>query len=61
MDTQRNRKRSERSAQGGQTHVPVLFEGVLRVNDPAKLIEAVRNGIGSAKGYGFGLLSLAPA
>lgn len=61
MDTQRNRKHSEPPAQSEQTHVPVLFEGVLCVNDPAKLIEAVQNGIGSAKGYGFGLLSLAPA
>jgi CRISPR system Cascade subunit CasE len=44
-----------------QTHFAVLFEGALRVTDPSALRAAVENGIGSAKGYGFGLLSLAPA
>ncbi|MFZ5903181.1 MAG: type I-E CRISPR-associated protein Cas6/Cse3/CasE [Chloroflexota bacterium] len=36
------------------------FDGVLLVRDPDLLIKAVRSGIGSAKGLGFGLLSLAP-
>jgi len=44
-----------------QIHLGVLFEGALRVADPAALAAAVENGLGSAKGYGFGLLSLAPA
>lgn len=43
-----------------QTHLQVLYEGILIANEPAKLEEAVRRGIGPAKGYGFGLLSLAP-
>lgn len=38
----------------------VLFDGVLVVTDPEKLREAVRNGIGPQKAFGFGLLSLAP-
>jgi len=38
----------------------VVFEGTLVVNDADKLREAVRNGIGPQKAYGFGLLSLAP-
>lgn len=38
----------------------VQFDGVLVVTDPDKLREAVRNGIGPQKAYGFGLLSLAP-
>jgi hypothetical protein len=33
----------------------------LQVADPARLAETVETGIGSAKGFGFGLLSLAPA
>ena len=41
-------------------HVAVRFEGLLQVTDPALLSEAVRAGIGSAKSFGFGLLSLAP-
>ncbi|NLG51540.1 MAG: type I-E CRISPR-associated protein Cas6/Cse3/CasE [Chloroflexi bacterium] len=40
-------------------HMAVRFEGVLQVTDPALLSEAVRAGIGSAKSFGFGLLSLA--
>ena len=38
----------------------VLFEGVIQVADPAKLRAAIQSGIGSAKAYGFGLLSVAP-
>lgn len=39
----------------------IQFDGLLRVVDPAQLSEAVVNGIGSAKAFGCGLLSLAPA
>ena len=43
------------------TLLAVRFDGVLQVTDPERLIAAVETGIGSAKGFGFGLLSLAPA
>ncbi|MCT2360021.1 type I-E CRISPR-associated protein Cas6/Cse3/CasE [Brevibacterium sp. LS14] len=36
------------------------FDGVLRVTDPQLLRSALINGIGSAKAYGCGLLTLAP-
>lgn len=39
----------------------VRFDGLLQVTDPGKLVAAVEAGIGSGKGFGFGLLSLAPA
>jgi CRISPR system Cascade subunit CasE len=39
----------------------VLFEGTLIARDPQTLQGAIRQGIGSGKGFGFGLLSLAPA
>ncbi|MBN1877687.1 MAG: type I-E CRISPR-associated protein Cas6/Cse3/CasE [Anaerolineae bacterium] len=39
----------------------VCFEGLLQVTDPDKLWETVQQGIGPAKSFGFGLLSLAPA
>ena len=39
----------------------VQFDGVLQVKDPAALEQALQAGIGSGKGLGFGLLSLAPA
>jgi len=40
-------------------HLCVDFDGVLEVVDPERFLSAVENGIGSAKGFGFGLLSLA--
>jgi CRISPR system Cascade subunit CasE len=39
----------------------VRFDGLLRVNDPHLLDEAVRQGVGPAKAFGFGLLSLSTA
>lgn len=40
---------------------PCLFEGLVVVEDPGALREVVCRGIGSAKAYGMGLLSLAKA
>jgi CRISPR system Cascade subunit CasE len=37
----------------------VQFDGLLEVTDPERLRDTVRQGIGSGKGFGFGLLSLA--
>jgi CRISPR system Cascade subunit CasE len=39
----------------------VQFDGLLQVNDGEKLTSAISSGFGSAKGLGFGLLSLARA
>ncbi len=39
----------------------VRFEGVLEVSNVEKFRAAIVAGIGSAKGYGFGLLSVGPA
>jgi CRISPR system Cascade subunit CasE len=38
----------------------VKFEGKLKIIDPGLFQKSLENGIGSAKGFGFGLLSLAP-
>jgi CRISPR system Cascade subunit CasE len=38
----------------------VRFEGLLEVTDPDQFLRTLVDGIGSAKGFGFGLLSLAP-
>ncbi len=43
------------------TFLCVQFDGLLVVREPDKLLAAMRSGIGSGKGLGFGLLSLAPA
>ena len=44
-----------------QVHYAVLFEGILKVIQSEQLFQALQTGIGPAKGYGFGLLSLARA
>lgn len=41
-------------------HYGVDFQGVLRVTDPKAFADAFCKGIGSAKGFGFGLLTLVP-
>jgi len=40
--------------------ISVRFEGKLKVTDTALFRQIVESGLGSAKGFGFGLLSLAP-
>ncbi len=42
-----------------QTHYGVEFNGVLQVDDVALLTQRMREGIGPAKAYGFGLLTVA--
>lgn len=37
------------------------FDGILQITEAEKFLAALENGIGPAKGYGFGLLSLARA
>ena len=39
----------------------VRYEGLLEVSDSECFLKTVSDGIGSAKGFGFGLLSLARA
>jgi CRISPR system Cascade subunit CasE len=41
------------------THLGVQFDGLLQVVDPARLLDTIRDGVGSAKGFGYGLLSVA--
>jgi CRISPR system Cascade subunit CasE len=41
------------------TYGSVIFEGVLQVTDAEKFKDALVNGIGQGKAYGFGLLSVA--
>lgn len=41
-----------------QTWYAVQFDGVLTVTDSDALISALGNGVGSAKAFGFGLLSI---
>lgn len=47
---------------GGTVTLAVAsFEGALRVKDPDRLREALTVGVGRAKAYGCGLMTLAPA
>ncbi len=41
-------------------HLAVRFDGLLRITDAAAFRETLTRGIGSAKAFGFGLLSVAP-
>ncbi|MBN2074346.1 MAG: type I-E CRISPR-associated protein Cas6/Cse3/CasE [Dehalococcoidales bacterium] len=43
------------------TMLSVRYDGLLRVIDADTFHETLRDGIGPAKGFGFGLLSIAPA
>lgn len=38
---------------------PVIFQGILRVNDTTAVMNLIKKGIGPAKAFGCGLLSLA--
>ncbi len=53
---------TDRFRRKGQTVtiVKATYDGILAVTDPALLRTALVNGIGRAKGYGCGLLTLAP-
>lgn len=39
----------------------VRFDGLLQVTDPDRFLATMQKGVGSGKGLGFGLLSVAPA
>lgn len=41
-------------------HFGVRFDGLLQVRNPDTLLQAIEAGIGPAKAFGFGLLSVAP-
>ena len=54
---------SPRRSDGAERSVTfrqATFDGVLRVDDPTLLRDSLVSGIGRAKGYGCGLLTLAP-
>ncbi len=57
----RQARRSGDTAGNGQKHFGVDFTGILRVEDPVRFRRALISGIGPAKAFGFGLLSLARA
>jgi CRISPR system Cascade subunit CasE len=51
----------EKEQQKRMSFLSVQFDGILQVKDTEKLISNISSGFGSAKGLGFGLLSLARA
>ena len=53
--------RHHQSTRRRVTFCPVTFEGHLRIVDPAAFRETLAAGIGPAKAFGFGLMSVAPA
>lgn len=51
--------RGGRVAKSGLPLYGVRFDGLLEVTDPARFTDALQRGIGPAKAFGFGLLSVA--
>jgi CRISPR system Cascade subunit CasE len=51
----------EKEQQKRMSFLSVQFDGILQVKDTEKLVSNISSGFGSAKGLGFGLLSLAHA
>lgn len=60
MVTSADVERFERSGSGSVDLTTVQFDGNLQVVDPDRLRVALTGGIGRAKGYGCGLMTLAP-
>jgi CRISPR system Cascade subunit CasE len=56
---QRGRKKKQGRSHE-MTHLAVRFDGLLRITDASAFRETLARGVGSAKAYGFGLLSVAP-
>jgi CRISPR system Cascade subunit CasE len=54
-------KLTARKAGQRLTYASVRFDGLLEVSDPTAFLTALAVGIGSAKAFGFGLLSVARA
>jgi CRISPR system Cascade subunit CasE len=54
------RDRREPSEKGNLRHYAVRFDGMLKVLNTDTFTAALESGIGPAKGFGFGLLSVAP-
>ena len=54
------RDRNGKTGHRDGAFVAVRFEGVLCVTDPLLFVKTIHDGVGSAKGFGFGLLSVAP-
>ena len=54
----RSAARRRRDEPGRPRYATLDFEGVLRVVDPARLMQAVAQGFGSSRAYGCGLMLL---
>jgi len=59
IDPRRDFRFRSKKAKDG-LHIGVRYQGSLEVVDPNKFSEAVSQGIGSAKSFGFGLLLIVP-
>lgn len=58
-DTEQNTARVKAKVKGGRLF-SVTYQGTLRVTDQELFARALASGIGPAKGFGFGLLSVVP-
>lgn len=58
--TARGKLFTEKEDEKRMRFLSIQFDGILQVKNPLQLAETIYAGIGSAKGLGFGLLSVAP-
>ncbi len=61
LDCGAARARKSSDAKDGVAYRTARFDGVLTVVDPQAFVRKLRAGFGSAKAYGFGLMSVVPA
>jgi CRISPR system Cascade subunit CasE len=53
-------RRKKDGSVAGKTMPEVVMAGLLRVDDPVKLVEAIGSGVGRQRAYGCGMLRLQP-
>lgn len=61
LEGKRRSRKRENNHSYRTTHLAVRFDGLLRITDADAFRQTLAKGIGPAKAYGFGLMSIAPA
>ena len=61
LDCSAARARKSNDTDSGGSYFSARFEGILTVTDPNAFCRKIASGFGSAKAYGFGLMSVVPA
>lgn len=63
VQMQNNTLKATQSKNGNHNktiHLAIFFEGVLQIETPDLFLETLKQGIGASKGFGFGMMQIAP-